>query len=61
MLINIGEKSSFRGSKRGHKGGGGGGGESRTALRRGGGLYQKKAEIGKDGKASVVVIWLDAK
>ena len=54
MLINIRKKSSFRGSKQGHKGGGGGGGESRTALRRG--LYQKKAEIGKDGKASAVVV-----
>lgn len=57
MLINIGKKSSFRGSKRGRKGeeGGGRGGESRTALRRG--LYQKKkAEIGKDGKASAVVV-----
>ena len=38
MLINIGEKSSFRGSKRGRKGGkvgGGGGRESRTTLRKG--------------------------
>ena len=59
MLINIGEKSSFRGSKRGHKGGGGG--EGKAARLCVGGSTKKKAEIGKDGKASVAVIWLDAK
>ena len=55
MLINIGEKSSFRGSKRGRKGGEGGG-EGKAARLCVGGSTKKKAEIGKDGKASVVVI-----
>ena len=61
MLINIGEKSSFRGSKRGRKGGkvgGGGEGKPHDSTQ---GPYQKKAERSKDGKASVVVVWLDAK
>ena len=53
MLINIGKKSSFRGSKRGHKGGGGGGKAARLCV---GGSTKKKAEIGEDGKASVVVV-----
>lgn len=57
MLINIGEKSSFRGSKRGRKGGkvvgGGGGGKPHDSTQ---GPYQKKAERSKDGKASVVVV-----
>lgn len=55
MLINIGEKSSFRGSKRGRKGGkvGGGKGKPHDSTQ---GPYQKKAERSKDGKASVAVI-----
>ena len=56
MLINIGEKSSFRGSKRGRKGGkvgGGGRGKPHDSTQ---GPYQKKAERSKDGKASVVVV-----
>ena len=57
MLINIGKKSSFRGSKRGRKGEeGGGGGGGKAARLCGGGATKKKAEIGKDGKASVVVV-----
>ena len=63
MLINIGEKSSFRSSKRGRKGGkvGGGGGGKGKPHDSTQGPYQKKAERSKDGKASVAVIWLDAK
>lgn len=55
MLINIGKKSSFRGSKRGHKGEGGGGGGKAARLCVGGST-KKKTEIGKDGKASVLVV-----
>lgn len=57
MLINIGEKSSFRSSKRGRKGGkvGGGGGKGKPHDSTQG-PYQKKAERSKDGKASVAVI-----
>ena len=40
---------------------GGGGGEGKAARLCVGGSTKKKAEIGKDGKASVVVVWLDAK
>ena len=42
MLINIGEKSSFRGSKRGHKGGGGGEGKA-ARLCVGGGALPKES------------------
>ena len=55
MLINIGKKSSFRGSKRGHKGGEGGG-EGKAARLCVGDSTKKKAEIGKEGKASAVVV-----
>ena len=56
MLINIGKKSSFRGSKRGRKGEEGGKGEGKAARLCVGGSTKKKAEIGKDGKASAVVV-----
>lgn len=56
MLINIEKKTLFRGSKRGHKGGGGGGEEGKAARLCVGGSTKKKTEIGKDGKASVLVV-----
>ena len=54
MLINIGKKSSFRGSSEVTKVEGGG--EGKAARLCVGGSTKKKAEIGKDGKASVVVV-----